>query len=240
VLAAFSEGNHTFMLGRSEKKLDKETPRGMFSLIFPGSQGSHAGNTGILKPRGQGEPGQGITDPQRFETFFPDNGADTISLKDIAHVIARDVSEDKDALVFDRRTGEALASDIVALAGKTSSVLLKKIFKKDTPEDSREFFQLLTLTAGRNNLVGSSGEFGLLAAFLANSPRTKDRSGKNPLFSRQEVRKMFIQKEFPEDWKTWPKYAGDWVRYSLLLTTEAAREYIRIKRQSSEIGRVPG
>lgn len=40
LLALFASGNHAFMRGDSGK-LDKSVPSGLFSLEFPGSQGSH-------------------------------------------------------------------------------------------------------------------------------------------------------------------------------------------------------
>src|SRR5262245_37283673 len=47
VLARFASGNHALMRGNSGK-LDKRVPSGLFSLEFPGSQGSHPGHSGIL------------------------------------------------------------------------------------------------------------------------------------------------------------------------------------------------
>src|SRR5262249_35774776 len=48
LLAFSASGNHALM--RSESgKLDKPVPSGLFSLEFPGSQGSHPGHSGILK-----------------------------------------------------------------------------------------------------------------------------------------------------------------------------------------------
>lgn len=40
---------------------------------------------------------------------------------------------------------------------------------------------------------------------------------------------MFIEKTFPNDWESWPKQAGDWVKYSSLLSAQAVKEYIRLK-----------
>ena len=51
LLAIFASGNHAFMRGASGK-LDEPAPAGLFSLEFPGSQGSHPGHSGIL----QGDP----------------------------------------------------------------------------------------------------------------------------------------------------------------------------------------
>src|SRR5215510_4635531 len=51
VLALFASGNHAKMRDASGK-LEATVPAGLFSLEFPGSQGSHAGHSGIL----QGNP----------------------------------------------------------------------------------------------------------------------------------------------------------------------------------------
>src|SRR5262244_447075 len=51
LLVMFASGNHAFM-GSGSGKLDKPVPAGLFSLEFPGSQGSHPGHSGIL----QGDP----------------------------------------------------------------------------------------------------------------------------------------------------------------------------------------
>src|SRR5215510_7452238 len=51
LLVLFASGNHARMRGDTEK-LDQPVPNGLFSLEFPGSQGSHPGHSGIL----QGNP----------------------------------------------------------------------------------------------------------------------------------------------------------------------------------------
>lgn len=51
LLVLFAGGNHAFMRGDAGKP-DKKVPDGLFSLEFPGSQGSHPGHSGIL----QGDP----------------------------------------------------------------------------------------------------------------------------------------------------------------------------------------
>src|SRR5215469_16262921 len=48
LLVLFASGNHALMRGESGK-LDKPVPSGLFSLEFPGSQGSHPGHSGILQ-----------------------------------------------------------------------------------------------------------------------------------------------------------------------------------------------
>src|SRR4051812_7199845 len=48
LLVFFASGNHAFMRGESGK-LDHAVPLGLFSVDFPGSQGSHPGHSGILQ-----------------------------------------------------------------------------------------------------------------------------------------------------------------------------------------------
>src|SRR5262245_39421432 len=48
LLKLFAEGNHAFVRGASGK-LDVPAPPGTMSLDLPGSQGSHAGHSGILQ-----------------------------------------------------------------------------------------------------------------------------------------------------------------------------------------------
>jgi hypothetical protein len=48
LLVVFASGNHQRMRGNSGK-LDKIVPEGLFSLEFPGSQGSHPGIVGFSR-----------------------------------------------------------------------------------------------------------------------------------------------------------------------------------------------
>ena len=81
---------------------------------------------------------------------------------------------------------------------------------------------------GENNLVGSAGEFGLLFAFLANSPRTREVDDE-PALSFDDVRVMFVEKRFPEGWESWKKTRRDWLRHTTGLLKSAFAEYRRLK-----------
>ena len=48
LLELFAAGNHAFMRGLTGQ-LNQNVPDGLFSLEFPGSQGSHPGHSGILE-----------------------------------------------------------------------------------------------------------------------------------------------------------------------------------------------
>ena len=55
--------------------------------------------------------------------------------------------------------------------------------------------QKLTKLLGDDNLVGSAGEFGLLFAFLANTPDAHEEDGE-PTISVTDLETMFVQKSF--------------------------------------------
>ncbi|MEI8028002.1 MAG: hypothetical protein WCI18_16750 [Pseudomonadota bacterium] len=231
VLAVFAEGNHTLMLGASGQ-LDTPTPLGIFSLIFPGSQGSHPGNSEILKPAGRGSPREGRTDLSKFQDFVSAaNGSTHLKRSQIASRIAQNVYNDPNALVFGASAGVALAKDVVDLATATSQVIIKRILGGKEPQDYRQLMQALTEVAGKNNLIGSSGEFGLLAAFLANSPNTRMINGE-PAYAIADLHAMFIEKKLPDGWETWPKYSGDWVKSTLALASGATKSYVNLRRNT--------
>jgi hypothetical protein len=59
----------------------------------------------------------------------------------------------------------------------------------------------LTKLLGEDNLVGSSGEFGLLFAFLINKPRVSEIDGE-PALSLEDVRGMFLDMTLPIGWQS--------------------------------------
>src|SRR5262249_21971724 len=84
--------------------------------------------------------------------------------------------------------------------------------------------QKLTKLLGEDNLIGSSGEFGLLFAFLGRGPRTKELDGE-PALSFEDVRPMFLDKHLPDDWVSWKKLRIDWVAHTASLIVNAERQY---------------
>jgi len=82
-----------------------------------------------------------------------------------------------------------------------------------------EIQQSLANIAGGNHLLGSAGEFGLLLAFLHNSPNTRHDDG--PAFSMSEITAMFRDKQLPEGWSTWKKTARDWIVHTSALAGSA-------------------
>jgi hypothetical protein len=211
VLGFFARGNHGKMHGPSGK-LDTPVPPGFFSLDLPGSQGSHPGHSGIL----QGDPTQldsgrfSGDDLRRLEDMSHDG---FIKRSDIALFIAENLRRDPRSRLFPLALWVREAVDL------TRDVLLN--LAHPAADRTEGEIQTLARLAGSNNLVGSAGEFGLLLAFLHNSPRTRHDGG-DPAFSMAEISAMFRDKKLPDDFQTWRKTARDWIVHTVELAGGAA------------------
>lgn len=75
---------------------------------------------------------------------------------------------------------------------------------------------------GTNNLVGSSGEFGLLMTMLEVPDVEIDG---DPVVRASDVKAMFVDKQLPEGWDARPKTASRWVQHTMgiLLAAEGDR-----------------
>ncbi|HKV11757.1 MAG TPA: hypothetical protein VJ725_26660 [Thermoanaerobaculia bacterium] len=228
VLGFFAHGNHGKRRG-SPGRLDADVPPGLFSLELPGSQGAHAGHSGIL----MGDPAQ--PDSGRFskEAFkhledLSDHGF--IRRSAIARFIAQNVARDPRSELFPLETW------IEEVADFSKSVIPSlRDGIQDSPADA-ELHQSVTRITGGNHLLASAGEFGLLLAFLHNSPRT--RHDRDPAFLKEEIAAMFRDKKLPPDWEEWEKTSRDWIRHTLVLATRAAAVFgkNKFKRRIMEIG----
>src|SRR5262249_45044990 len=107
--------------------------------------------------------------------------------------------------------------------------LLETLRGSDDKSLHRELAERLTKLTGEDNLIGSSGEFALLFAFLANSPRTKELDGE-PALSLEDIESMFVLKRFPEGWESWRKTRVDWVTNSAALMLSAGKAYLALQR----------
>lgn len=211
VLGFFAGGNHGMM--RSVPGGDQlDTPvrhDDLFSLDLPGSQGSHAGHSGIL----QGNPKQldsGRLSEPDFKRLMDMSRSGFIRRSDIARFIAENVRNDPTSASLPLAIWAREAADLFA------------------NPDEAEVQQSLARIAGSNNLLGSAGEFGLLLAFLHNSPRTRDRDAKDPAFSRDEIAAMFREhdKKLPDDRRSWKKTAKDWLLHTHALAKGAFLELV--------------
>ena len=228
VLALFASGNHAFMPGESGA-LDKPVPGGLFSLEFPGSQGSHPGHSGILQgdPR---TPGSGRLNQAEFARLTSRARDGWIARSDVGRFIAENLVKDPNSKVAEAKTAALLTKDLVDLVETTGSALKDKLFGSDADAKTthRDIEIKLTKLMGEDNLVGSSGEFGLLFAFLANRPGART-VGDEPAVSVQDLTAMFVDKRLPDGWETWKKSKTDWVRHTVGLLISASREYRTLK-----------
>jgi len=83
-----------------------------------------------------------------------------------------------------------------------------------------EAFEALTKLLGEDHLVASAGEWGLLFAFLKDSPNSDDGD-----IVLSDVSAMFVDKRLPTGWETWKKTAISWIKATLRLTKDASFAY---------------
>lgn len=212
VLKLFANGNHAFMRSGSGE-LNEPVPDGLFSLEFPGSQGSHAGHSGIL----QGDPKQldsGRLSEENFARLTSRAKNGLIKRSDVGRFIAENVFRDQESTVLGKDSLSIFAGDFRELF--TALTL--------THRDIQEKF---TKLIGRDHIAASCGEFGLLFAFLANKPEAEEVEGE-PALAVEDLKLMFVDKQLPAGWETWEKSAIDWIQNTRGLQDSAREEYRRL------------
>jgi hypothetical protein len=130
--------------------------------------------------------------------------------------------------VFGRSVAGLLARDLAHFVEAAGLDLLERLHGASKGGVHRDLDQKLTKLAGEDNLVGSCGEFGLLFAFLANSPHTQKVDGELAL-SLKDVESMFVHKRFPEGWDRWKKTRSDWVTHTIALMLSAGKAYLSVR-----------
>ncbi|MGZ5494341.1 MAG: hypothetical protein ACXWHG_12100 [Thermoanaerobaculia bacterium] len=228
LLQLFATGNHSRMRGRSGK-LDTRTPPGLFSLEFPGSQGSHPGHSGIL----EGDPhtmGSGRLSLDDFERLARRARNGLITRTDVAHFIAENLHRDANSKVGSS-AATSLLGDLNVFVRTLGPTLVKKLAasEHEAVDAHRDVEEKLTKLLGEDNLVGSAGEFGLLFAFFAHKPAAAPIDGE-PAISVRDLQAMFVDKQFPEGWRSWKKSRADWVRNTTALLVSAGAEYLRLRK----------
>ena len=227
LLVFFATGNHALMRGPSGS-LDTAVPIGLFSLEFPGSQGSHPGHSRIL----QEDPRQldsGRLSEADFERLGSHAANGLIKRSDVGRFIAENLRKDPISKVLDHRTLALLASDSLT-ALETGLAAIGKLLggHDEVRAIHRDIEEQLTKLLGEDNLVGSAGEFGLLFAFFANKPGAQRVDGE-PAIALDDLKTMFVDKHLPEGWQTWRKLRIDWVKDTTGLLIAAAKEYRTLK-----------
>ncbi len=226
VLMLFANGNHAKMRNE-DGKLNERVPEGLFSLEFPGSQGSHAGHSGIL----QGDPKTLDSGQLNHESFARLTGRarnGLITRSDVGRFIAENVLRDQNSIVLSGDTAGEFARDFRDLL-QAITLATVNIFGEDTSH--RAVQEKFTQLTGRDNLIGSAGEFGLLFAFFANKPDAQELDGE-PTLTVEDLKLMFIDKHLPAGWETWKKSRIDWVTNTSALVESAREEYKRLKQVS--------
>lgn len=228
LLALFASGNHAFMKSASGR-LEKSVPNGLFSLEFPGSQGSHPGHSSILQGDPK-KPGSGRLSESDFARLTSRAIDGWIKRSDVGRFIAENLHEDPNSKVFGKKTATLLASDLVEFVETAGSALMRKLFGSDEAASTahRDVEEKFTKLAGEDNLIGSAGEFGLLFAFLANKPGARHVEGE-PAVAVQDLKAMFLDKHLPDGWDTWKKSRIDWVKHTTSLLLSAGKEYRALK-----------
>ena len=207
----FARGNHSRWVVPAEG-VDSFVPSGMFSLQFGGSQGAHAGHSGILL-RNPDEVGRGRLDQAQFDRLAGHADPDgRLSIDSIGDFIADNLKRDSNAQVL---PAWQLIKDIARLLKEFKDVALG-----GDESERTEAFEALTKLLGEDHLAGSAGEWGLLFAFLKNSPNSDDDD-----IALSDVEAMFVDKRFPAGWETWKKSALSWIKVTLRLTKDASFAY---------------
>ena len=230
LLVIFAMGNHAFMRGQSGE-LDQPASEGLFSLEFPGSQGSHPGHSGVL----QGDPhvlGSGRFSQAEFERLTRRARNGFIKRSDVGQFIAENLIRDPQSKVFGSSVAELLAHDLGSFVLTVGPALMDRLVgsQSEAASTNRILEEKLTKLLGADNLVGSAGEFGLLLAFLAHKPDAREIDGE-PAISVSDVHVMFVDKRFPEGWENWKKTRADWVTNTTSLLISAGKQYLALKKE---------
>jgi len=211
VLKLFARGNHSLWV----KPMDGShtfVPDGTFSLLFGGSQGAHAGHSGILLGNPE-EVGNGRLDQTQFERLVRYVDRDErLSIDSIGDFIAENLRLDPNARVHSLFE---VVKDTARLLDEFADVVLR-----GDESEKTEAYTALTALLGDDHLVASAGEWGLLFAFLKNSPNSKDGD-----IALSDVREMFVHKRFPAGWETWKKDTFSWIKATLRLSKDAVLAY---------------
>lgn len=211
VLKLFARGNHSRWVIPADN-VDAFVPTGTFSLLFGGSQGAHPGHSGILLGNPK-EVGRGRVDEAAFDRLAEHADSDgRLSIDSIGDFIADNLKRDPDAHVLP-------AMKLIRDAARLLSEFKDVVFGGDESEKT-EAFEALTKLVGEDHLAASAGEWGLLFAFLKNSPNSDDGD-----IALSEVKLMFVDKQFPAGWQTWEKSTLSWIKATLRILKDASLAY---------------
>ncbi len=183
---------------------------GQFSLNFPFSQGSHAGDSNILQ-RNLNRPS---FDQSAFFAFSSySRGKGFLTPADVGKFIALNVKSDRAARTVGRGTITTAAADLVRL-------LRSALFARDRNKAISDFTRLLAV----DNIAGSAGEFALMFSLFNNRNDGRQRG----VIYVDEMQAMFRDKRIPRGWESWLKKRNDWLLFTLRLSLAAYAEYAKM------------
>jgi len=166
LLVTFAAGNHCLMRDGSNQ-LKEKVPIGLFSLEFPGSQGSHFGHSAIL----QGDPqtlDSGRFSREDFERLTAKSENGLLKRSEVGKFIAENLIRDPRSIVSGVDALRLLANDLLSVVESVGPAIIARLTgtEEEAADAHSDEQQALTKLAGADNLVGSAGEFGLLFTFL--------------------------------------------------------------------------
>lgn len=163
-----------------------------------------------------------LADFQRLASLAVDG---FIKRSDVGKFIAENLHRDSRSKVFGISVAGLLARDLEQFVASAGPSLLERLHESHDETLHRELDEKLTSLTGEDNLVGSSGEYGLLFAFFANKPGAKKVDGE-PALSLEDIESMFVHKRLPEGWETWRKTRADWITNTIALIVSAGKAYL--------------
>jgi hypothetical protein len=158
---------------------------------------------------------------------------------EIGNYIAENMLADPSSKVLGLGVAELLGIDKETFMKLAAHDLFNKITGSQRTQAT--LLQGLTKILGEDNLIGSSGEFGLLLAFLSNSPHTTKVNGE-PAFAIADMAPIFGAngvRAFPDGWDTWRKTSLDWVIHTTMLSQAALVHYVALC-QDPKVPKQPG
>lgn len=211
VLRLFASGNHCRWV-TSDSRNGSLIPEHFFCLNFGGSQGAHAGHSGILLGNPD-EIGTGRFSAIQFERLLGHaDKSGRLSIDAIGDFIADSLKQDEKTQIL----------PWVDLVRQATTVLLqfRDTVLTNDPNEKTLVLEAVTNLLGTDHLAASCGEWGLMFAFLKNSPNSDDGD-----IAVDDVEIMFVQKQFPVGWEQWEKSSLIWVKATWQLVKDAAFAY---------------
>lgn len=226
LLAMFAAGNHGCMRDDADQ-LACRVPEGLFSLDFPDSQGAHPGDSGILQGGPQRRRPFQFSEPE-FARLASRATQGRLSRSAIGGFIAENVRRDPRARTLGREVVVRMGHDLFELFEASVPAVIQHLvgLPAQARAAHRTATERLTRLLAEDNIVGSSGEFGLLFALLSGRPGAGSEDGE-PVLLLDELRLMFQHKQLPNGWDQIRKTRIDWAKHTLAIAFNAYESFAK-------------